>query len=174
MINIHFSLLCRLIALLLLSLFPTNMFSQEITYCYKGSWSSWTSAPGNIYKYNDGSGFLLKTAGQVVFFSFEINNYNAPTKKEIKEHLRSNTWFEYSGVVEYYVNDSYPTSEDIAKHCHLVYPDPRHDITPNVLRTCKATIKVAPYKKEPECYNIFFDGIGIGISVRGLKFSHGK
>lgn len=166
----------RMVLFLLLMLFSIDVIAQSIVYahryttsiayCYQGSWSNWSSAPGTLYLYNDFSGLTFK--GSIDFFSFRITNYAPPSKKEIKQHLKTNTWYEYRGIVEYYVNDTYPTANDIAKYCTLVTPDPRRDVTPHIKRTCSATIKIAPYKKTPECYNIWFDNIGIGINMRSF------
>ena len=168
--KLYFNFSHKLELLLFFSFFSMNIAAQKITYNYKGSWSNWESAPGRIYRYNDLSGCILKTNGLVEFFTFRIPNYKLPSKKEIKQHLKTNTWYEYRGTVEYYVNDAYPTANDIAKSCKLVCPDPRQDVTPQVKRTCSATIKIQPFKKEPTCYNIWFDNIGIGIDIAGLSF----
>lgn len=146
---------------------------------YRGAWSDWkkeNSIYGSmIAKYSDGSGFVLKTSGEVEYFSFRINHYMPPTKDEIKEHRKNGMWFEYSGVVEYYVNDFRPTAEAIAKACYFVKPDPRRDETPVVKRTAPAKIRIAPYKTRPECFNIFFDNIGVGLQIdKELKFQDEK
>lgn len=39
--------------------------------------------------------------------------------------------------------------------------------------TSKATIKIAPFKYLPRTYNIFFDNVGLGITLDG-KFSSVK
>lgn len=166
----NFKINYKIVFLLFLVFSSVNVTAQKIIYCYKGSWSKWENAPGKIFRFKDLSGFKLATDGLVDFFAFRINNYTPPSKKEISQHLKTNTWYEYTGVVEYYVNDEKPTADDISRLCELVIPNPRIDKTPNVKRMCAATIKVAPYKKVPECYNIWFDNIGIGIDVAGLRF----
>lgn len=157
----------------IITLFTTAISAQTICYNYGGSWSSWTQIY-NIAKYTDQSGFVFKTSGGIEYFSFTIHQYVPPTKAEKKAHLKSKQWFEYYGTVEYYVNDTYPTASHIAKKCMLVQPDPRYDQTPVVKRTAAARIKIAPYKHIPQTYNIWFDNIGIGIDVTGLKFEGDK
>lgn len=144
------------------------------TFCYKGSWSSWKTGYGKISHYNDDSGIILKTPGGQTYFSFYISNYTPPTKAELKEHLKSGQWFEYQGYVEYSVNDAYPTAEAIAREGRFVMPNPRTDETPTIQRRTHCTIKVAPYKKLPACYNIIFDNIGIGIDIQGINFKGQK
>lgn len=140
---------------------------------YKGSWSKWSKAYGEISHYEDESGIVLQTSGGLVYFKFQISNYVPPTRKELRAHLKSGEWFTYKGTVEYSVNDQYPTAEAIAKANSFVKPDPRRDITPTVQRRTRCTIKIAPYKKLPSCYNVWFDGIGVGIDISGLSF-HGQ
>lgn len=155
-------------------LFAEEASAQEICFCYRGEWSSWRSMYEKSFRYNDGSGFGLKNSGGTVFFSFQISNYVAPTKAQRKAHLKSNQWYEYTGYVEYYVSDEYPTAQDIAKANELVIPNARYDATPKVKRRAYATIKIAPYKKNPYCYNLFFDNIGIGFGVQGMKYGDYK
>ena len=115
-----------------------------------------------MWYYADGSGLILKTYG-MRYFSFQINNYVPPTKKEIKEHYKNKEWFEYVGTVTYYVNDACPDALSISRRCGFVIPDTRHDKIPPVEKKSTATIRIAPYKRHPSVYNIFFDGIGVGI-----------
>ena len=161
--------------------------AQAFCFCYKGAWSEWTveyshfsskesvmrhfiSLYGNVYGASDYSGFSFKKYG-VTYFKFTIDYpFKVAPKKVRKEHLKKGEWYVYSGTVEYYVNDAYPTAQEIAKYNHFVMPDPRLDVTPCVKRTCNATIKIAPYKKHPECYNIWFDGIGVMFNTKYLIF----
>ena len=167
--------------------------AQKICFCYKGAWSDWSPRVygiyssqeslvedlisnfkfyyGDIYGASDYSGFSLKKNG-VEYFKFTIDYpFQIAPKKVRKEHLKTGEWYVYSGTVEYYVNDVYPTAQDLAKRNYLFKPDPRSNSTPYVKRICKdATIKIAPYKKRPECFNIWFDGIGVGIDIKYLDF----
>lgn len=74
--------------------------------------------------------------------------------------------------MEYYVTENYPTIEAILR----AYEFPYFNCTsgsngnPCVKRTAHATIKIAPYKKHPECYNIYFDNVAVGISFDGVHF----
>lgn len=181
----HIKHLCAIFIFLSMAL-STN--AQSIAFSYKGEWSSWmpicdldqhwmtSSWGGNTLKlsiYQNRSGLVLRSRGGREIFSFKIDyidDFALPDKKARKEHLKTGEWFSFWGTVEYYVNDEYPTAEDLAKNCRLVVPNPRTDQSPSVKRQADCKIKIAPFKKEPECWNIYFDGIGIGIDTHGLKF----
>ena len=159
-----------------------RIYSQQICWNYKGSWSSWKSwddpyTKGSISKYGTGdsrTGLCFKSRGGIQYFSFYIPNYKLPTKKQRNEHMESGKWFEYSGYVNYYVNDKYPTAEALAKSNTLVIPDPRIDKTPNAQRQTRAIINIAPFKHKPEVFNVVFDDIAIGIDIREIKFEGEK
>lgn len=95
-------------------------------------------------------------------FQFYMDNYIKPDNRTKKEHNKNKIWYEYSGYVEYYVSDEYPTIEKVLQHFHFPMVSPYGD-TVRVKRRARATIKIAPYKKEPTCFNIYFDGVGVGI-----------
>ena len=105
-------------------------------------------------------------------FSFKITNYIPPTKQQIKEHYKKNQYFEYTGTVEYLLDEFSPTAEDIAKKSFFVHSDPRTDITPIINRRTSCIIQIAPYKKLPQLYNIWFDNIGYAIDLRNMIFSN--
>ncbi|MBD5280880.1 MAG: hypothetical protein HDS35_10120 [Bacteroides sp.] len=95
-------------------------------------------------------------------FRFLIDEYICPDKKDIKKHYKSNQWYEYTGWVEYYVTDEYPTIKDVLNHYGFPLISIKGD-SQRALRHAKATIKIAPYKNKPECFNIFFDNVGGAI-----------
>lgn len=168
----QFATILLVIIALMIPLTGKAQWSEAFNY--KGSWSQWSKAYGSISHYDDESGIILKSPGGLTYFSFQIDHYVPPTKKELKEHLKSGEWFTYTGIVEYSVNDQYPTAEALAKASTFVIPDPRKDLTPTVLRRTSCNISIAPYKKLPACYNIWFDGIGVGIDIQGLTFKGQK
>lgn len=169
--------------------------AQYIAFQYQGEWSPWAplcrydvSDPNHYMTYRWGGNTLdifqqtvfgkvvgigLKSEGGTTIFSVLINYMDEPCfvdKKERKRHLKNKEWYVYEGTVEYYVNDIFPTADALAKDCRLVIPNPRIDNSPSVKRQAKCTIKIAPYKKKPEVWNIYFDNIGIGISTYGCNF----
>ncbi len=106
-------------------------------------------------------------------FKFQITNYIAPDKKTRKYHLKNNKWYEYSGIVEYFLKDERETIRDIMTKGSIFGRIPAtQSIWPGALkRTVNATIKIAPYKDHPKVYNIFFEGVGVGIDLNTLYFN---
>lgn len=159
------------VSLFLIFSFINIVSGQKIAFNYKGEWSQWEFLRGlTISRYNDCSGLILKTNGGLKAFSFRINNFRFPDKKERKEHEKSGQPFYFHGTVEYYVNNVLPTASDIAKKCWLIAPSPRNEQVPPTLKRSSCEIRILPFKKEPEIWNIFFDNIGIAVSTKGLKF----
>lgn len=177
-------------------------FSQDMYFCfnYDGYWGDWKSCYQWYRIYGSYNGFLIYVNDEHpsdYFFSFTIDNRTAPSKKEVKEHFKSKTWWEYQGTVEYYVCDVYPTIKDCFKE--FGRPLRKSDLKTteysgklSVLRatrirqqgsfvaqgvtkrTARATIKIAPYSHKtlkPRVYNIYFDNVGFGIDLGGNYFS---
>ena len=139
-------------------------------FCYKGQWSTWEKhyfPSSYLREYNDWQisctygpgkhiiGLQLKSSGGNEYFSFLISDYQSGKK-------------DCTGTVEYYVNDTYPTAEALARANHFVKPNYRTDITPSVKRTAKARIKIVNNGSKPATFNLWFDNIGIGIDVQNV------
>lgn len=173
--NNRFNVFIAFILALILNSYNSYISAEwSQSFNYRGEWSSWNKEYGRIFHYEDESGIILKTDGGLKYFEFKITNYVAPTKKQLKEHLKSGEWFEYTGVVKYCVNDNYPNAESLAKANLFVMPSPRTDVTPTVMRETTCIIRVQPYKKLPSTYNVFFDEIGVAIDISGVTFSKQK
>jgi len=181
-----------------------NVFSQitspdsyKACYYYDGYWSDWKSQYDWEIKgsYN---GFIIYdkfTHPSNYFFKFYVAGRIAPDKKEIKQHYKSKTWWEYGGSVEYYVCDVYPTFKDCIKELgrplkkedletteyqnklsilRASYLSKGNSFSPTGLtkKSSPAKIKIAPYPKKskvPQVYNIWFDGVGLGFDM-GWRF----
>lgn len=78
--------------------------------------------------------------------------------KEKKRRIKANEWYVYSGTVEYYTSDKGPT----LRECIANWPKTGRTYK----HVAKATIKIQPYKKNPEVYNIWWGGYGLGISLK--------
>jgi len=143
-------------------------------FCYKGQWSSWENHyfPSSymtayddwrIYSTcsseNDIIGLTLKDSGGNTYYSFKITNYSRGKGT-------------YTGTVEYYVNDTYPTAESLARANIFLRPNFRTDNTPSVKRTAKATIKIVNDEKKPAVFNLWYDNIGVGFSVRNVHWGN--
>lgn len=151
----------------------------------RGYWTSWDKRNYNMGYYfhrdfeiggqvygDTFSGMELRPVGTQPWdwcFKFEIDNYVKPDKKTRKQHQKSNTWYEYSGWVEYYVTDDYPTIQKVLERYQFPEIRPTGE-TARAKRRARATIKIAPYKKAPDCFNIYFDGVGVGIDFSECPF----
>lgn len=84
-------------------------------------------------------------------------------KKNRKERVKSNSWYEYAGTVEYYTEVTFENFGNLIE----LWPQPN---SPNTSKgkkhIAKATIRIAPYKDTPRVYNIFFEGYGLAISLK--------
>ena len=163
-----------------------NVMNAQIKTCswHDGYWGNWISHTTRYhtlpptYEYDlsgSESGFIIYKKGDhpsKYIFKFQANNYDVPDKKTIKLHYKNNIWYEYSGTVEYYVTESYPTIEAILKAFEFPHfnCDSGYNGNPCVKRTANATIKIAPYHKYAECYNIYFDNVAVGIAFDGVHF----
>ena len=148
---------------------------------YWGEWRRHTSRihPSyNKYKlYGNYSGFIVYNNGDhpsEFIFKFQINTFDfiEPTKKIKKQMIKLNKWYEYSGEVEYYVTEKYPTITAVLRTYGFPYFSNNSGSAGNpcVKRTANATIKIAPYKDHPECYNIYFDDVAVAITLDGVHF----
>ena len=75
----------------------------------------------------------------------------------IKYHYKNNLPFEYRGYVEYFVSESYPTIKSALKSVGFAWV--KNGDNNSYKRTSNATIKILPYKKHPQCYNIAFEAL---------------
>lgn len=92
-------------------------------------------------------------------FTLETN------KKARKKRVKNNLWYEYSGKVEIFTD-----AESFIDRYPRVPMSPKPEIKNNVI---DATIRIAPYLDAPTCYNVFFDGVGMGfIMMEPNKFGH--
>ena len=144
---------------------------------YDGYWGHWKK--NYVYNlYGNYSGFIIYDIGDHPSryeFKFQINNYVPPTKQQIKEHYKKQEWYEYSGTVEYFVVEKAPTIKDLLKQFgRPIYHKDIHDEYGNyaVKRVANATIKIAPYKKRPQVYNLWFDDVGFAISLDYIQFNN--
>lgn len=179
-----FSLFC------FLPVFPQSKL--RINCYYDGYWGNWTDYWNRCW--GNFGGFILYRDGEHksnYHFAFHIDGYTPPSKKEIKEHRKNNTWWTYTGTVEYYISDVYPTFKsclvelgrplekrdtesysynDKLKLARATNMNKYGEVVGFTRVKTNATIKIAPYKKHPETYNIWVDGVGLGIGMNGTYF----
>lgn len=140
---------------------------------YWGEWFPLTS----VKVYGNYSGFTLYYSNDhpsQFMFRFQIDSYKETTNKERKVYRKNKKWIEYTGTVEYYVSETYPTIKDIikAKQFPLISPTRVKENEPCVKRTTSAKICIEPnsYIFYPRNYAIWFDGIGVGIHLKDFYF----
>ena len=189
--------LFTIVLFLIIGTISSSSQSKNFACCYDGYWGNWGSCSAQMQgSYN---GFILYQPWEHpsnYYFSFDIDNRTPPTKKEVKEHFKKKIWWEYTGTVEYYVCDVYPTIKDCFKAFDrpLMKSDLESSEYSNKLsvlratrirqqgsfvekgltkRTARATIKIAPYSHKtlkPKCYNIWFEDVCFGIDLNGSYF----
>lgn len=104
------------------------------------------------------------------YFRVTINNFSIPDKKTRKARLKSNEWYEYTGYIEYWIDDEHMDFLSCLGTSRRVLPGAavpwlKSDGRPSIIKKSPATIKIAPYKKYPVTYNLWFEGIGFAFFV---------
>lgn len=176
----------KIFAFLFLSIEISITANAQISTCayYNGYWGQWkshttrySSFPPSFEYGMRGNyfGFIIYKRGNhpsEYFFKFQIDSYIEPDKKTKKEMLKNNKWYVFSGTVEYYVTESYSTIESILKEYGFPYFSSKGKSgEPCAKRVAKAKIQIAPYKDHPRVYNIWFDGVGVGIDMEDTTFN---
>jgi len=166
----------RRIVLYVLLFCPFYLFGQiKVSSWCDGYWGEWFPLT-SVKVAGDYSGFTLyynNDHPSQFMFRFQIDSYKETTYKERKTNRKEKKWLEYSGVVEYYVSETYPTIEDIIKKKQfpLISPTTTKEDEPCVKRTTKAKISIEPsYTFYPRNYSIRFDGIEVGIYLNDFFF----
>lgn len=143
---------------------------------FDGFWSPWgESADARVY--GNYEGFVVHTVSEGPWnyrFKFTIHDFKVPNKKQRKKDIKANRYYEFSGTVEYYVSDIYPSAISAFrenKGPHFL-PTKNRRGNPAKKITSKATIRVAPFKDVPRTYNIWYDGVALGIDLNTTYFSH--
>ena len=167
----------RRIVLYVLLFCPFYLFGQiKVSSWCDGYWGEWFPLT-SVKVYGNYSGFTLYYSNDhpsQFMFRFQIDSYKETTNKERKVYRKNKKWIEYTGTVEYYVSETYPTIKDIikAKQFPLISPTRVKENEPCVKRTTSAKICIEPnsYIFYPRNYAIWFDGIGVGIHLKGFYF----
>lgn len=157
-----------------LSLISTSIFAQIKTVPYfDGYWGDWKTSLFKIRGSYRGFMFYDETQGPWdCYFKFSIDNYRLPDSKQRKSDYKLGIWYEFTGTVEYYICDDYPTIYDSfksSKRASFINPQ-NPDGRPTKKVTSKAIIKIAAFKDYPVCYNIWFDNVGLGIDLNNFHF----
>lgn len=144
--------------------------SAQIKACgyFDGYWSKWANLNAEVHGNYDGFIIYLENEGPWEYrFKFTINFMSFPERKQRKKDIKENKWYEFSGIVEYYVTDNYPSIISIfrANKGPMFAPlKLKNGQTAKKVKS-RATIKIAAFKDRPKTYNIFFDNVALGIDM---------
>lgn len=157
-----------------------NSFCQiRCSGYFDGYWSEWNNIGlgGKIKGNYDGFIIYLDSEGPWEYrFKFTIDNLNFPNKKQRKKDIKSGKWYEYTGTVEYYITDKFPSILSLFRSAKgpLFAPAHLEDGRTTKKITSKATIKIAAFKDLPKTYNIWFDNVGFAINLNDTYFPNVK
>lgn len=158
-------------------LFVANSsFGQKSVSCYfDGYWSSWRDMPPNAKLKGNYDGFIIYNDSEGPWnyrFKFTIDDFKVPNKKQRKKDIKKKNYYTYTGTVEYYVTYNHPSALSIFRDNRgpTFCPAMLDGGTPAKKITSKATIKVAPFKKLPKVYNIWYDNVALAIDLGTTYF----
>lgn len=159
----------RLIVILGLVLMSVAVKAISWSYFYDGLWSEWSPryfarASGNWHD------FVIYNAngGSIHNYLFRItidNPETLPDKKQRKVMFKNKQWLEFTGTIEYYICDDYPTAYDIFKK-NWQWIEYNYSDTRPVIKVKKiVTIKISPTKGDKiGTYNLWWENVGFGFS----------
>ena len=138
-------------------LFSLTSFCGKFAFYYDGYWGPWKGYICSM-GFDENSLYFYKPWDHPSenFLKIRVNTSSEPEK--------DGKWYVYSGTVEYYVSEEYPTIKDVLKHGFFVQP---YDSPPIAKRTATATITMHKrlWRKHPRLLTVFFDDIAIAIGI---------
>ena len=153
--------------LIFISLFADTCFSQrKFSYSIlkNGYWGEWENTYSYIAQGSYDEFIIYSSGSHPSTYNFRVKLYSMKLEKdknERKRRIKNNESYEYSGLVEYYLD--YGNYSKIEKNI-ILFPQLINSSFPNTtLYSSPATIRIAPYKDEPLVYNIFFNNVGVAI-----------
>lgn len=159
-------------------LFFVNTSWGQMQFCayFDGFWSPWI-ASSEARVYGNYEGFIIYTDADGPWdyrFKFTIHDFKVPNKKQRKKDIKANKYYEFSGTVEYYISDDNPSArEAFRKNKGPKFISAKSDNGwPTRKVTSKATIRVRAFKDYPRTYNIWYDGVALGIDLNTTYFTH--
>ena len=169
-----------LFLLFILSCISFESFAQmRYSGYFDGYWSEWKQFGPNDKIKGNYDGFILYEASEGPWeyrFKFTIHNFKVPNKKQRKKDIKAGKHYEFSGTVEYYVTNKYPSVLSIfrASKGAMFAPVKLKDGSLSKKKISKATIKIAPFKDLPKTYNIWFDDVAFAIDLGTIYFPNVK
>lgn len=173
-------LMKKLILMFLMVMSISGLSAQTKTCCFfDGFWSDWKVVDASVSLYGSWDSFIMfdKDSGDKwePQFKMTINNFSVPNKKQRKKDVKANVWYEFDGTVEY----NMPNDEGTILDWFRVFKGPLLLDKPALEEALerdarkvvsRATIKIQAFEKQPSCYNIYFDNVGVGISFRASNW----
>lgn len=173
----------RLILSLFVVLLSISANAIGYNFYYDGNWHGWFNQPTagtgtwNDFKFFDAAeGYGISNYWLRVI----VNNPILPDKKERKKMMKENQWLEFDGTIEYYICDDYPTAYDIwSKRDHgwvrgalrgdgllrHIFHDDKWNERPTKRIKKNVRIRIAPFKKNVRSFNIWWENVGLGITL---------
>ena len=173
--NLKFIMKKYIFIIFALSFITNNVFSQvRVNGYFDGYWAKWIQ-PSDLEINGDYDGFIIyqKSEGPWEYrFKFTINNMKFPNKKQRKKDIKADKWYVFTGTVEYYISNSYPSALEAyrKKKGPLLAPAKLNNGKPAKKITSKATIKIAAFEKYPKVYNIWYDKVALAIDLGKSHF----
>lgn len=146
-------------------------------FYYDGFWHDWEYI-GNRFAGSWNDLILYNSADGIENYTLRVTIDNPqvmPNKKQRKEMLKTKQWIDFTGTVEYFICDDYPTAYDIFKKYRsglwhsLIYHnwrDKNWNQRPTKRVKKNVRIQVAPFKNNNiRTYNIWWDNVGLGITL---------
>lgn len=144
------------------------------TAYYDGNWTSWSAPFLNLGIRGGYAGFTIGDTfgGWDPLVKFTIDNFYIPDKETRKQRVKSNTWYEYTGTVEYYIDDDAPSAYVCFKRWRsATFVSQMYHENRGIKKiVSRARIRIAPYKDHPKVYTIFYDNVGLGIDLNTVYF----
>lgn len=149
--------------------------NAQISLCayFDKHWSSWVTGNAQIKGNYDGFIIYSQSEGPWNYrFKFTIDNFKVPNKKQRKKDIKKGEFYTYKGTVEYYTSYNFPSALSIFREAKgpAFCPAKLNSGIPAKKITSRATIKVAPFKRLPKTYNIWYDNVALGIDLEALYF----
>ena len=151
------------------------MNTRQICAYFDGYWSEWLSLGDDVIFSGSYSSFVIYQQNEGpwdYFFKVSLDEFKSPDKKSKKKHIKSGEWYEYTGKVEFYISDDNTDIYEIFKKSKRAAFITKKAMGERPVKRIvrNATIRVKPYKRKPQVYNIFFDKVGVGINFGKWQF----
>lgn len=147
-------------------LYKTNYWTNWEVYSNMAFYGNWSQITCYYYDFGDGSVSCFD-------FRLTIDKFSIPDERTRQLHLNNGSWYEYSGTIEYWIDDEHMDFISNCKYVQLpseAIPCKKHDNTPSIIKKSHAKIQIAPYESYPQTYNIWFEGVGFAFDMCGQHF----